>query len=91
MPSKFYNQGANKRKDFLDIRKRIEYLVPHIYAGIACELWDMGWDADQIQDLFKKSQDRQLDAVTNGWDIVQNVAEVTGINVQYFRETGNIV
>lgn len=90
MASRFIKNGNNK-KDMLMIRRQTEWLVPRIYAAIACELWDMGWDADQIQELFTRSQERWLDSTRNGWDMLENVADVTGIDVRYFRQTGNIV
>ncbi len=91
MASGFYKQGGNKNRDKLILREQIQYLVPRIYAAIACELWDMGWEAEQIEELFAKSQERWQDSTRNGWDMLQNVEDVTGIKVNYFRETGNIV
>lgn len=90
MPSKFIRNG-NKTIDRMKMMRQTEHLVPHIYAAIACELWDMGWESAQIQDLFAKSQERWFDSERNGWDMLQNVADVTGIDVQYFKKTGNIV
>ena len=90
MASRYIKNGNNK-KDMLMMRRQIEWIVPRIYAAMACELWDLGWDADQIQDIFTKSQERWLDSARNGWDMLENVAEVTGIDVRYFRQTGNIV
>ena len=89
----YYNNTRSllKKRDMQDIRGRIEWIVPRVYASIACELWDMGWDADQIQELFRKSQERLDDSTRNGWDMLQNVEEVIGIPVTYFRERGNIV
>ena len=90
MASKFIKNG-NKTLDRLKMVRQTEWLVPHIYAAIACELWDKGWSAEEIQELFRLSQERWLDSERNGWDLLQNVADVTGIDVRYFRETGNIV
>ena len=87
----FYNKRGNKTKDKMLLKSYITYLVPRVYASIACELWDMGWDADQIRDLFSGSQERWQDSVNNNWDMLQNVQDVTGIEVKYFEETGNIV
>lgn len=85
-----YIRNGNKTKDFLMMRRQTEWLVPHIYAAIACELWDKGWSAEEIQELFRLSQERWLDSERNGWDLLQNVADVTGIDVRYFKTTGNI-
>ena len=91
MASGFYNSGSSKKRDKLILKEQIQYLVPRIYAAIACELWDMGWEAEQIEELFAKSQERWEDSTRNGWDMLQNVEDVTGIKVSYFRETGNII
>lgn len=90
MASKFIHNG-NKSLDRLKMVRQTEWLVPHIYAAIACELWDKGWSAEEIQELFRLSQERWLDSERNGWDLLQNVADVTNIDVRYFRQTGNIV
>lgn len=89
MASKFH--GGDKKKDKMLLRSYIDYLVPRVYASIACELWDRGWCAKQIENLFADSQDRWRDSVENGWDMLQNVQEVTGIEVEYFKQTGNVV
>lgn len=91
MASGFYNSGSSKKRDKLILKEQIQYLVPRIYAAIACELWDLGWEAEQIEELFAKSQERWEDSTRNGWDMLKNVEDVTGIKVSYFRETGNIV
>ncbi len=91
MASGFYNSGSSKKRDKLILKEQIQYLVPRIYAAIACELWDLGWEAEQIEELFAKSQERWEDSSRNGWDMLQNVEDVTGIKVSYFRDTGNIV
>lgn len=91
MASGFYNRGCNKQREKLLMREQIQYFVPRVYAAIACELWDMGWEAEQIEELFAKSQERWEDSTRNGWDMLQNVEDVTGIKVKFFRETGNIV
>ena len=83
--------GGNKTLDKWETRRRIEFLVPRIYAAIASELWNLGWSAEDIQDLFTASQERWQDAARNGWDMLENVAEVTGIDVRYFKQTGDIV
>ena len=90
MASKFIKNG-NKTLDRLKMVRQTEWLVPHIYAAIACELWDKGWSAEEIQELFRLSQERWLDSERNGWDLLQNVADVTDIDVRYFKQTGDIV
>ena len=89
MGNKFH--GGNKSKDKMLLKSYIEYLVPRVYASIACELWDKGWTSEQIQGLFAGSQARWQDSVDNNWDMLSNVQEVTGIEVKFFKEKGNIV
>lgn len=89
MASRFH--GGDKKKDKMLLKSYIVYLVPRVYASIAASLWDMGWEADKIQELFADSQARWQASVRDGWDMLKNVQEVTGIEVEYFNETGNIV
>lgn len=90
MSSKFY-KGANKNtRDKAFIKSMSEWLVPRVYAAFACELWDRGWTVEQIQEIFTDTQDRWCDSVNNGWDILKNVEEVTGIKVEYFYKTGKM-
>lgn len=89
MKSKFY--GGNKTLDKMILREHINYYVPRVYASIACELWDKGWSAQEIEDLFALSQERWRESERDGWDMLENVQSVTGLKVKYFRETGNIV
>ena len=73
------------------ISTQINFLVPRVYASIACALWNRGWTAEQIEDMFAESQEYWIDSQKNGWDMLQNVQDVTGIEVKYFNKTGNIV
>jgi len=89
MASRFH--GGDKKKEKMLLQSYITFLVPRVYASIAASLWDMGWSSEQIQVMFSDSQERWRDSVANGWDMLQNVQEVTGIEVEYFKQTGNIV
>lgn len=89
MASKYHGGGKSYEKAL--IRAQIEWLVPRVYAAIACALWNREWDEKQIEELFAESQEYWRDSTENGWDILKNVQEVTGIEVEYFRKTGNIV
>lgn len=89
MASRFH--GGDKKKEKMLLQSYISFLVPRVYASIAASLWDMGWSSEQIQVMFSDSQERWRDSVANGWDMLQNVQEVTGIEVEFFKQTGNIV
>lgn len=91
MASKFYNGGMSKQYRKTQLRRQTESLVPRIYACIAACLWDRGWESDQIQELFKESEERWDESIREGWDMLENVAEVANIDVRHFRQTGNIV
>lgn len=87
--SKFY--GGNKTVEKMLFMRKVEEMIPKVYASIACELYELGWTPQEIEDLFYASQLRWEDSIKNGWDMLENVHEVTGMDVAYFRETGNIV
>lgn len=89
MGSKFHN--GDKKKDKLLLKSYIDFLVPRVYASIASSLWSMGWTAEEIQDMFADSQERWRESTRDGWDMLRNVQDVTGIEVEYFKEKGNIV
>lgn len=84
MASKFYHgRTMMMQRDRQKLNEQAAYLFTHIYGAFVCELWDMGWTEDQIQELLDKTYDRWLDSTNNGWDIVKNVKEVTGIDIVY--------
>ena len=92
MASRFYNQGSNKKKDKLEIQRRIEWLVPRVYASIGLALYDKyKWDPEQIQDLFKESDDIWQASTVEGWDLLKNAEEIVGAEFRRFADTGNIV
>ena len=92
MASRFYNQGSNKKKDKLEIQRRIEWLVPRVYASIGLALYDKyKWEPEQIQDLFKESDDIWQASTVEGWDLLKNAEEIVGAEFRRFTDTGNIV
>jgi len=91
MGSKFHGGGDNKKYQKMLIDTQINFLVPRVYASIACALWNRGMNEKEIEDLFAESQEYWADSQKNGWDMLQNVEDVTGIKVTYFHKTGSIV
>ena len=92
MASRFYNQGANKKKDRLDIQRRIEWLVPRVYACIGLALYEKyKWESDEIQELFTESQEIWQSSTNMGWDLLKNAEEIVGAEFRRFAESGNIV
>jgi hypothetical protein len=92
MASRFYRQGGNKHKDKLDIQRRIEWLVPRVYASIGLALYDKyKWNPDQIQDLFAESQSIWQASSYEGWDMLDNAEKIMDVEFKRFSETGNII
>ena len=92
MASRFYNQGGNKKKDKLDIQRRIEWLVPRVYACIGLALYDKyKWEQEEIQELFEESQIIWQSSTNMGWDLLKNAEEIVGAEFRRFTDTGNIV
>lgn len=85
MASKFHG-GGNRRLEFLQLQRHIDEYVPKVYASIGSELWQMGWSKEEINDLFNKSRERWEQSLREGWDMVQNFNEVTGMNIMYLCE-----
>lgn len=56
MGSKFYGGGDNKKYQKMLIDTQINFLVPRVYAALACALWNKGWTAEQIEEVFAESQ-----------------------------------
>ena len=92
MASRFYNQGGNKKKDKLEIQRRIEWLVPRVYASIGLALYDKyKWEQEEIQELFEESQVIWQSSTNMGWDLLKNAEEIVGAEFRRFAESGNIV
>lgn len=85
MASKFI-KGKNRRLDFMQLQRHINEYVPKVYASIGSELYLMGWSKEEINDLFNKSRERWEQSEREGWDMVQNFNEVTGMNIMYLCE-----
>ena len=81
MASKFH--GGSKDRHYMLLQRQISEYVPKVYAAIASELWQLGWSADEITDLFNASRERWEQSIREGWDMLQNVYEVTGLNINY--------
>ena len=83
MASKYYSGGRNKSVKRMELMQATKWIVPHVYAGIASSLWERGWTKEQIEEIFIESQERWNDATINRWDILQNVKDVIGIDIEY--------
>lgn len=94
MRKTYYNsqRALLKRKEKLDIERRVEWLTPHVYASIGLALYDKyKWEPEQIQELFAESQELWQASTREGWDILENAEEIVGANFKRFSDTGNVV
>jgi len=85
----YFKQTKQKQKAIQD--DMVTYSVPRIYAAIALTLYDrFGWEHDQIAELFGESEQLWGRSIEEGWDMLANCYECTGIEVRHFKQTGNI-
>ena len=90
----YYNnkKAVLKKKDKMDIQRRIEWLVPRVYASIGLALYEkFEWEPEQIQELFNYSQAVWQSSTAEGWDMLDNAEEIVGAEFKRFADTGNIV
>ena len=90
----YYNnkRAVLKKKDKMDIQRRIEWMVPRIYASIGLALYEkFEWEPEQIQELFSYSQAVWQSSTAEGWDMLDNAEEIVGAEFKRFADTGNIV
>ena len=90
----YYNnkRAVLKKKDKMDIQRRIEWLVPRVYASIGLALYEkFEWEPEQIQELFNYSQAVWQSSTAEGWDMLDNAEEIVGAEFKRFADTGNIV
>ena len=90
----YYNnkKAMLKKKDKMDIQRRIEWLVPRVYASIGLALYEkFEWEPEQIQELFNYSQAVWQSSTAEGWDMLDNAEEIVGAEFKRFADTGNIV
>lgn len=83
MKGKFH---GGKRLDMMLLQRHIDEYVPKVYASIGSELWQMGWSKEEINELFENSRERWEQSVREGWDMIENFNQVTGMNIRYLCE-----
>ena len=90
MASKFH--GGDNLKEKLFIRRLSEKMIPDIYASIILAMYDgLKLEPEDIKAVVLRSQQIWNDSSVGGWDMKENCLECTGIDVRYFKSTGNIV
>lgn len=89
MASKYYNGGRSKPVRRMELQQSVKWIVTHLYAAFASSLWERGWDKEQIEEIFLETQERWNSSLENHWDILQNVKDVIGLDIEYMtaRET----
>jgi len=90
MASKYH--GGLNLKDKLLIRRISEKIVPDVYASLILAMYDgLKLEPEDIERVVLRSQEIWNDSYNNGWDMKENCLECTGIDVRYYKSTGNIV
>lgn len=84
-----YIKGKNKRLEFMQLQRHINEYIPKVYAAIGSELWQLGWSKDEINELFENSRERWEQSEREGWDMIENFNEVTGMDIKYLCEGPN--
>ena len=87
-----HNRSAIQQRDRLFITRLSEKIVPDTYASLILAMYDeLKLDPDVIEKVVLRSQQIWQDASANGWDMKDNCLECTGIDVRYYKTTGNIL
>ena len=69
-----------------------EFIVPNVYASLILAMYDeLKLEPEDIKRVVLRSQQIWNDYTDNGWDIKASCEECTGIDVRYYKTTGNIV
>lgn len=64
------------------LKKEIKKVVPEVYACFAKVLYEKGWEADQIEDLFMLTQKAWNESYDHMEGMLEWVSETTGIDVR---------
>ena len=94
MKGKFHNhnKGLLQQKERMLINQLCVDQVPNIYAALILAMYDeLKIEPDDIERCVLRSQQIWSEYSANGWNIKKSAEECTGINVEHFKTTGNIV
>ena len=94
MKGKFHNhnKGLLQQKERLLINQLCINQVPNIYAALILAMYDeLKLEPDDIERCVLRSQQIWHEYSDNGWNIKASAEECTGINVEHFKATGNII
>lgn len=64
-----------------ELRKQVDAIVPNVYSVIALALYENGWEHEEIQALFSRSEQIWQDATENNINVVADTYDKTGILV----------
>lgn len=85
MASKFH--GGNNKKEKLLAMHYAKFIAPHLMASFALTLYDKtDMEIDDIADMCVEVNDLWNRASVEGWDIIQNCEDLTGINMKSWIE-----
>lgn len=78
-------------RELQKIKNRIKWVVPAVYASFCKVLFEQyGWESDQIEELFKKTDEEWAASEENDFDMIKWCEDTTGILVagpDYVGET----
>lgn len=69
-------------KELQKLKRRINQVIPEVYACFAKALYDNGMDADDIEALFMQTQELWQENAESMDDMIQWVSDTTGIEVR---------
>lgn len=80
-------KNGNKKKDKLVAMHYAKFVAPHLMASFALTLYDKtDMSVDDIADMCVEVNDLWNRASQEGWDIVKNCEDLTGINMKSWIE-----
>ena len=89
----FYNnyKAYKRTREGALLSEYISYCAPHCYAAFILTLYDKyKWDNDEIEECIIAADQLWDRAQREGWDLIENCYECTGIDVSHIRDTGRI-
>lgn len=60
-------------------RKQVDQITPAVYASFAIILYQRGWKFEEINQLFKESQDLWIKTAGEKKDMIKECEKLTGI------------
>ena len=76
-------KNKNLIEQYKYLYRKASDITPSVYASIAIPLVDnYGWNGDEVENLFKMSQDIWQDNATDRMTMIEKCLELTGIDLR---------